>query len=641
MDDITARIIVTAEAAGAKQTIKGVENGISSVTDARLRDLQITQSKAKLELAEYNSLIAAQKAYNAEIQLEGAKKRLIFRTNNGAKKKEIEELSAVVEKLAGKYLSLANAEAAANLQAYQAKISHDNLAESFDNVGKSADGSQKKISSLSIAARVLGRVFKTDLGGGTQNFNANMFKAGIIAAGFASTIKLVKLGVDAYHNSLRKEVDIRSSNTQAMKEAWSNYKNLRDGYDDALNALDEYSDRVHHSADDQIKFSKAIKMLSVEFKQLGVNVDTSASKMSDFSEISAKIKQKEIDKEIRALESQRKGNLSTLEALQEQRDKSGFGFGDLRIGGEKEIIEASKEIERIGKENTDINLRLYALRKMTPEKDAEEKKRIQMEYSNKKINERLSKLKKEIEIQNLLAIGKEREVEILKIRNKLDEERSRLSAAEVKIFDKRRRELEIGMLASYDNRKKIESEKKEKLANEKRLKLGKDIDSQIEQYKEDIEINKMLASGNKREAEILKIRNKLDEEREKLSKEEKKVFDQRRNELESIMLAHYDSTVDNKEGISGWGDLAREFAKIRKTSQSAVLANSLEGMRMQSRMLLSPEMGDPQKRSAKSLETLTNQGKEMLNKMDSALAALTGVKSNTAAFAGISGTKRF
>ena len=92
---------------------------------------------------------------------------------------------------------------------------------------------------------------------------------------------------------------------------------------------------------------------------------------------------------------------------------------------------------------------------------------------------------------------------------------------------------------------------------------------------------------------------------------------------------------------TNWGDFAKEFAKIRQTSQNAVLANSMEGMRLQSRMLMSPKSTDPAKRTADGIDTLKKQGEKMLDKMDAAIAAVVATNANTAALAGFGGTKKF
>lgn len=101
------------------------------------------------------------------------------------------------------------------------------------------------------------------------------------------------------------------------------------------------------------------------------------------------------------------------------------------------------------------------------------------------------------------------------------------------------------------------------------------------------------------------------------------------------------SSASNSAIAANWGEFAKEFSKLRQTSQGAVLANSMEGVRLQSRQLMSPTSGDPQKQSAQSLATLTTQGREILKKMDVAIAAVAGTKANTMALAGIAGTKKF
>ena len=115
MADVNTRIVIAAEAGDSLRQINSVRGGIAQISDARLNDLRITQAKARLELAEYKSAIAAQKAYNAEIKAEGAQKRLNFRKSNGASPKEIQKMSEMVDNLRMNYLTLANAEAGANL----------------------------------------------------------------------------------------------------------------------------------------------------------------------------------------------------------------------------------------------------------------------------------------------------------------------------------------------------------------------------------------------------------------------------------------------------------------------------------------------------------------------------------------------
>lgn len=86
-------------------------------------------------------------------------------------------------------------------------------------------------------------------------------------------------------------------------------------------------------------------------------------------------------------------------------------------------------------------------------------------------------------------------------------------------------------------------------------------------------------------------------------------------------------------------EMLRSAFRFRETAQSAVMAGTADAARLQSRMF---GMGsvDPQKQAANSLKTIDNQMKEVLKKVDAAVAAMTGIKQNTQGFAGIGGTKR-
>jgi hypothetical protein len=86
-------------------------------------------------------------------------------------------------------------------------------------------------------------------------------------------------------------------------------------------------------------------------------------------------------------------------------------------------------------------------------------------------------------------------------------------------------------------------------------------------------------------------------------------------------------------------EMLRSAFRFRETAQNAVMSGSMEAARLQSRMF---GMGsvDPQKQAANSLKTIDTQMKEVLKKVDAAVAAMTGIKQNTQGFAGIGGTKR-
>ena len=83
-EDVNARIIVTTEASAAKQGIDKVKSGLKGITDARERDLRIAQAKSRMEVANYQAIMAAQKRYNAELDLEAVRKLKLKRIKRGA-----------------------------------------------------------------------------------------------------------------------------------------------------------------------------------------------------------------------------------------------------------------------------------------------------------------------------------------------------------------------------------------------------------------------------------------------------------------------------------------------------------------------------------------------------------------------------
>ena len=178
MEDVTARIIVTAESSMAVQGLNNVRKALDDVAEARMKELQLEKARAQLELAEFESARAAEKAYAAEIPLRGAERQLeslkeqhqahieMYKAKKQlgeldekqnrkwtrALKKEaaeVDNLKMKVQELTKAYLPLANAEAGANLAAFNAK-------EKLDALGKSTQNAAKKTEEFSWKWRVQG-----------------------------------------------------------------------------------------------------------------------------------------------------------------------------------------------------------------------------------------------------------------------------------------------------------------------------------------------------------------------------------------------------------------------------------------------------------------------------------------------------
>ena len=219
MEDVTARIVIAAEAGKSLKEISQVENGLNKIYDSRQKDLMLAQAKAKLELAEYKSMTAAQAAYNAEIHKEGALKRLNYRKSRGADADEIAELTKQYQALNGQYLKLAQAESTANLAAYNSKVQYDNLSQALENLSTKSDKVGNKTKDLTgriSASRAASRLFGLDIDNG---MNPALLKAGIIAAGTISTLKILSFYYDQFLQKAKDAAGYANMTTSSILNA--------------------------------------------------------------------------------------------------------------------------------------------------------------------------------------------------------------------------------------------------------------------------------------------------------------------------------------------------------------------------------------------------------------------------------------
>lgn len=487
MEDVTARIIVTAQSSAAVQGLQNTKKALDDVTNARLKELQVQKAQAQLELAEFESARAAEKAYAAEIPLRGAERQLEFMKENHqqhielyktkkalgelddkgnkkwrrALKKEAGEIALLTDKvqdLTKEYLPLANAEAGANLAAFNAKQKLDGLNQSTDV----AIDRTEKFSWKIAGARAASRAFGMDLGAES----ANMIKYGIIAAGAASAIKLLQMGLEALDKEMIEEAELWKRNNENMKEAAAAWAEQREKQNSALSTLENYHKQSVISAEQSLEMSKAIKTLGGDFTAMGVEIDQATGKIKNFDKANAAYRRNMIEREKAEIQAQLK-NLQNERMRQVKiRDTAGvpiwFG-GNVRIGGEEKMLAAGKEIDRIANESIKLQRRLAELRRMTPEQDSEQLNKAQAVDAQKAMDDRTKNLKTQIRIQELRNKGLEREAHILEINARLDKERLGLANDQQRAaFDKNRGEIVALELKKFDA-----SQKKKELAPKK------------------------------------------------------------------------------------------------------------------------------------------------------------------------------
>ena len=567
MEDVTARIVIAAEAGKSLKEISQVENGLNKIYDSRQKDLMLAEAKAKLELAEYKSMTAAQAAYNAEIHKEGALKRLNYRKSRGADADEIAELTKQYQALNGQYLKLAQAESTANLAAYNSKVRFDNLSQSLNNISSKTENAGKKTKDLTgrlSASRAASRLFGLDIDNG---MNPALLKAGIIAAGTAASIKLLTYIYDSNSERLKYLGDIEKNNTLSLKANLKERQNLFNSIKESISILSDLQDKERLSNIDKLNSKNIIEGLEKQYGRLGFSIDDATGKILNFDEANKKLSRTLIERE-------KKDIRRSLAQLAAERDRQ------FDIINQKPLLtfKSGKGINFNGSLNPfdwDFNAALPERSITTPSQLSaikEASKQLQ------EINDETMALRK-------------RFFELKKL--KPEETIDKISAA--KRADKN------------------EKEQRQQIKNQDEL--NKKFSKELEDYKARVEYQKLLNSGREKEAELLMFNLRL--ARQGYSEEQK-------NKLVGEFSKEYDlrNQRKNDQGPASQRIASNLMGKImtfQETAQSAVLSNSVDAIRLQSRMLFN-NANNPQvklveqgKRSVSLLErmdrTLTNMSR--------------------------------
>lgn len=591
MAEINTRIVIATEAGDSLRQINSVRGGIAQISDARLNDLRITQAKARLELAEYKSAIAAQKAYNAEIKAEGAQKRLNFRKSNGATPKEIQKMSEMVDNLRMNYLTLANAEAGANLSAYQAKLNLDklnkSLNENFSATGK-CSRNLREFSASATAARTAGRLFGIDV---SEGVNPALVKQGIIVAGVVSLFKSVGTVFSWYANRFDKYAEIADRNSQSMRETYKAYLKNVEAQRDAISSLKELNQNESLSNTQRLESSRLIKNLGSDYKSLGIEVDSVTGKIKNLNDVQLKISERQKKESLRQIQSNIDTITAQLEIEWDRLNDAGWSIGGfvrdstIRIGGEERAREAQKNIIRLQSEMNELLMQRHDIQKINPQDDYN----AAIEDRKNAIDNLIESEKKENQISRLKRIGGGRTSDWLQAEIKLREKIPDISEKEISQYkafweeEKKR-----------DNEYKISSIHAEKMKN----------------LRNELQIEKALAAGDEKRAMILKLQNELQREG----------YEYGSKEMRDVIAERLKIYNLQKSGNVRGSDFS-EY-RFRSSSQAAVLANSVEAIRLQSRRISkSPEM------------KIQEQQLDVLNKIRAGIEKISGPQRTSALIA--------
>jgi hypothetical protein len=267
-------------------------------------------------------------------------------------------------------------------------------------------------------------------------------------------------------------------------------------------------------------------------------------------------------------------------------------------------------------------------------------------------------MRPELEFQLLAQKQQTREFEEQK---RLAEEQKRLAEEQKRLAEER---LKAEMEAIAASREELE-----KFAD-----FGFSLDDRIDRIKEEMAIEKLISEGREEDAEMMRIKVSLDREEAGLSGDILELFKERRKELEEMLALQYRQTQEIKEQqafaeaikeaeaaaareqaeqlrldeemqdrligqmreaaekrSSVLGSFYREAYKYRETAQEAIRSNSLENIRLQSRIFLNAGVStaeNPAKQSAASLKKMEKQNTDMQQVITSVLRVLNGMSAN-------------
>ena len=494
-------------------------------------ELRIEQAAARVTTTEYREQRTALALLRAELKMTNAERNLFNAKRTGEDPRRILALSNAAKQYREDWLKAQQTAADAGLASRKAAEAYERLTNPLKNTGTEAKKTAKNMrefSASATAAKTAGRLFGIDVSDGV---NPALIKQGIIVAGVVSAVKLAGSVYDSYMQKLRDSAELARMNSDSVRKVGERNKELIERNRETLSSIRELNDREKLSNIDKLEMSRLVEKLGRNYRELGLEIDGTTGKLKNFDKINAEIIKKNFAKEI----SDNERIIKNLRGEQETQ---------------REIMNARPMFSY----NAGPGLKINGLNP------------FKWEYQKNIVREFGGEYTK----SDIRAAGKEY--------HRIGEEISKLNE----------RNFEIRRLLSRvdsDVAKEAEARLKD-TAEEQRLKQQKITDAHRERLKslgKELEIENLLIAGDERRARLAKWQNEL--EKQGLKPEQLKAELAAREQLHQTQQFRHD-----------WGALAERMrqtpmTRFRETAQSAVMADSLEAVRLQSRVAMqNPEM---------------------------------------------------
>ena len=610
-----------------------------------VNELRIEQAAARLEVLKNKEQETARAFMLAEERLNKSQKRLFNAERNNEDPRRILALTNATRQYREEWLKAQQAAADAGLASRKAAEAYDKLTVPLGNVGAEArktSRSMREFSASATAARAAGRLFGIDVG---EGINPALIKQGIIVAGLASTVKVAGEVYSWFGEKARYASELAMMNYESVKEVADRNNKLWGAQQTALNSLEGLMQNERLSNVQKHQMLQLLKELQIDYRKFGFEVDSVTGKIKNFPKLRAGIEEYMTERQKDDLERQKRDLLKTRDKLTEEANNAGVDLTNTwdyvknpglfalkgmalvydQITGEKTdridvwgtFAKKQKELAAVNRELSALSEQSRQLKNRDPIGDfiAAAKDRAEalgniITLENKQYQIQLQRirgdeqgaawLQRELELQKQI---KDLRVGELEYYRRIWDARQRITQLEqVERFNTGFLEqLQIRDLMGQGRYKEAEwwkyrfgnlrnitdsaalKEARKNWENDYNSRVGFEHRERLKSLGKELEIENLLIAGDERRARLAKWQNEL--EKQGLKPEQLKAELAARERLHQTQQFRHD-----------WGALAERMrqtpmTRFRETAQSAVMADSLEAVRIQSRVTMqNPEM---------------------------------------------------
>lgn len=398
-----------------REELSAVNAIISQRGKVSLDALKIEQAAARKVTAEYRQQRAELALLRAEQKFNSANQNLFSAKLNKDDPRRILALSNAAEEYKRRWTAAQQVAADAAISARKAEEEYQSLVKPLEQSGDAAENSSKKIEKLSaktLAMRVTARRLGVDIGDGV---NPNMLRLGAYAAVAGMALKVARVYVDQFYESLKYGSEIAKLNREENKFVTDRLLEQVSKERSAIDSIDELQKKERLSNVEKLKMSNLLKELSSDYKNLGLEIDAATGKISGWDEASSKARKKllkeraaALQQNIRDIDSQVSNNRNFV------NDSSNYFWDIVTLGrsvSEREQFE--KENLSLFNERAKVLNELQRVQKQLATFDQDSA--AAMEAQKKDLDDQINRQRSLYRIQEMRAMGMEREARYAEI----------------------------------------------------------------------------------------------------------------------------------------------------------------------------------------------------------------------------------